>query len=135
MTLTLQKHWWDVRQKDRNSMRLIHTLKTQLYNFNGFRRRLYQGMCNRHFFSKSNLKMEERGKIDNSNAHIHDRLLSWLDRGTSVKAWKTESLVLYWYLNCISVFTKSGVKHHKPNQAKKRCIAYSVKLLASLVTG
>jgi len=34
---------------------------------------------------KSNLKMEERDKIDTPSTYIHDCLLSGLDIGTSVK--------------------------------------------------
>jgi hypothetical protein len=34
---------------------------------------------------KSNIKMTERGKIDTPNTQIHDRSLSWLGTGTSIK--------------------------------------------------
>jgi hypothetical protein len=33
----------------------------------------------------SNIKIAERGNIDTPNTQIHDRLLSWLGTGTSVK--------------------------------------------------
>ena len=35
---------------------------------------------------KSYKKIVERGKIDIPNTHIHDRLLSWLGTGTSIKS-------------------------------------------------
>ena len=34
---------------------------------------------------KSNIKMTERGKFDTPNTQIHDRSLSWLGTGTSIK--------------------------------------------------
>jgi len=34
---------------------------------------------------KSNRKVVERVKIDNSNTQIHDRSLYWLGTGTSIK--------------------------------------------------
>ena len=34
----------------------------------------------------SNIKIAERGNIDTPNTQIHDRLLSWLGTGTSVKS-------------------------------------------------
>jgi len=35
---------------------------------------------------KSDIKIIESGKIDAPNAQMHDRLLSWLDTGTSIKS-------------------------------------------------
>jgi len=34
---------------------------------------------------KSNIKIVERGKIDTLNTQIHDRSVSWLGTGTSIK--------------------------------------------------
>jgi len=35
---------------------------------------------------KSDIKIVERAKIDIPNTQMHDRLLSWLDTGTSIKS-------------------------------------------------
>jgi hypothetical protein len=35
---------------------------------------------------KSNIKIVERDKIDSTSARIHDRSLSWLGTGTSIKS-------------------------------------------------
>ena len=34
---------------------------------------------------KSDIKIVERGKMDPPNTEMHDRSLSWLDTGTSIK--------------------------------------------------
>ena len=34
---------------------------------------------------KGNIKIVERGKIDTPDTHLHDRILSWLGTGTSIK--------------------------------------------------
>ena len=35
---------------------------------------------------KPNIKIVERDKLDTSNTQIHDRSLSWLGTGTSIKS-------------------------------------------------
>jgi hypothetical protein len=37
-------------------------------------------------FTKSNIKILESGKIDTTNKRIHDRSLSWLGTGMSIKS-------------------------------------------------
>ena len=41
--------------------------------------------CHTTQILKSNIKTEERGNIDTTNTQIHDRQLSWLCTGTSIK--------------------------------------------------
>ena len=36
---------------------------------------------------KSNRKIVERGTIDTPSTQLHDLLLSWLGKGTSIKKW------------------------------------------------
>ena len=41
--------------------------------------------CHTTQILKSNIKTEERDNIDTTNTQIHDRPLSWLSTGTSIK--------------------------------------------------
>ena len=41
---------------------------------------------------KSDIKIVERGKMDTPNTEMHDRSLSWLDTGTSMKSFMSSNL-------------------------------------------
>jgi hypothetical protein len=43
---------------------------------------------------KSNRKIVERGKIDTPNTETHDRSLSWLSTGTSIKRGRAKLVLL-----------------------------------------
>jgi hypothetical protein len=53
---------------------------------------------------QSQNKIVERGKIDTTKTHVHDRSLSWLDTGTSITSGGVK-LVLFKQFNNIIVTT------------------------------
>jgi len=59
---------------------------------------------------KSNIKIIERGKIDTPNTKIHDRSLSWLGTGTSIKSGGVK-LVLWTQTSPLSAMIWSSVFH------------------------
>jgi hypothetical protein len=43
---------------------------------------------------KSNIKISARGKIDTPNTQVHDRTISWLDTGTSIRSGRVKRVLL-----------------------------------------